>query len=361
MTVFEKRPLQRVRYWQGQMLRSGDFRAQNADTAQHRWWHNRALHNAYGVYQGLNSSANVSSGGVLTSVSVAAGVGYDCFGRELIVDGPQTVMLPVNVPRPPTTMVLLIRYEAGEDCQSQTLEEICWTRSSEQSSGTVSFTWMPLDRVQLRDGVPLGRVIYDGRGGRSLSPTFVPPGARPIARPAIATGATLPATTAWEPWTISAPTPATGALLSQVEVGVQAVIDTSAAGFTRTPCYFAWLAGSLFNPNTQQLLPDMFPSLANESANRFTFQMWFPPAPPQGAILQMRASRALATSGAGVNVISDPKDFFPFARQQKLYVQWVACQMPPALPFVPLRLRILNEWLLPFVLQKVALVRNLIK
>jgi hypothetical protein len=52
MSVFEKRPLERVRYWQGQMLRSADFRAQSADTAQHRWWHNRALHNAYGVYRG---------------------------------------------------------------------------------------------------------------------------------------------------------------------------------------------------------------------------------------------------------------------------------------------------------------------
>lgn len=354
MTMFEKRPLERVRYWHGQMLRSTDFRAQSADTAQHRWWHNRALHNAYGVYQGLNASAVLSGSGTLTGVSVAAGVGYDCFGRELIVDSPQTVALPVNVPPSPATMVLLIRYEEARDCRPHVTEEVCWTTAGSQGSSTVSFNWIPLDHVQLRDGVPLGQVIYDDKGGRTLKATFVPPASRPVARPGIATGATLPTTTAWEPWTIDVPMQTTAAFVDKTPVGVQAAIDTSAAGFARTPCYFAWLAGPLFNRNTGQLLPDMFSSLANESANGFTFRMWFPPPPPQFHIKAVSAS-------TGVQVISALKDFFPFARQQKLYVQWVACQMPPTLPFVPLRLRILNEFLLPLVLQKVEFVSKLIK
>jgi hypothetical protein len=344
------------------MLRSGDFREQSADTAQHRWWHNRALHNAYGVYQGLNASA-IMSGGMLTGVSVAAGVGYDCFGRELIVDSPQTVPLPVNLP-PYPTMVLLIRYEAEQDCQPQAIEEICWTTSHTQGASTVSFNWLPLDRVQLRDGVPLGQVIYDDKGGRTLNATFVPPGARPIARPGIATGATLPATTAWKPWTIDVPmqSPAGGPPVQRpLTIGVQASINTSAAGFTQTPCYFAWLAGPLFNANSRQLLPDMFSSLTNESANGFTFRMWFPPAKQNNVILIASTPAASTTSTTGVQVIRDANDFYPFARRQKLYVQWVACQTPPTLPFVPLRLRILNELLLPLVLQKVEVVRNLIK
>ncbi len=358
MTEFEKRSLQRVRYWNGQMLRSGDFREQSADTAQHRWWHNRALHNAYGVYQGLSASA-VVSGGELTGVSVAAGVAYDCYGRELIVDSPQTIALPKNEPTSPATMVLLIAFEAIEDCQSHSIEEICWTAADAQSSGTVGFAWKPLRHVQLCDGVPLGLVTYDGKGGRMLSPTFVAPGARPIARPAIASGATLPATTAWEPWIIDVPILVTGAFFNNPVVGVKAAIDTSSAGFTRTPCYFAWLAGPLFNPNTGQLLPDMFSSLTDESANGFTFRMWFPPA--NNEIVEVVNVAVSAAAATGVQVIRQAGDFFPFARQQKLYVQWIACQMPPAVPYVPLRLRILNEWLLPLVLQKVETVRNLIK
>src|SRR5262249_47372196 len=155
--------------------------------------------------QGLNVSAILSSDGTLNSVAVAAGVGYDCFGRELVLDSPQTVALPVKVPPAPMTMVLLIRYEARQNCQPEAREEICWTNSSTQSASTVGFTWMPLDRVNLQDGVPLAQVIYDDDGVRTLNAKFVPPGARPIARPGIATGATLPETTAWEPWAIDVP------------------------------------------------------------------------------------------------------------------------------------------------------------
>jgi len=353
MTVF-KNQLHRYQYWQGQMLRSADFQAQTADTAQHRWWHNRALHNAYGVYQGLTASPVVSAGGEFTRISIAAGVGYDCFGRELIVDSPQTIALPVNVPTAEGTMVLLIRYETGADCPSQVIDEICWTTAGSQTSGTVSFVWLPLARVHLRAGVPLAQIDYDGKGGRKLSPKFVAPGARPIARPAIASGATVPAATAWEAWNIEVLKQipgAVGSVLQPQVVGVQVEIDTSAAGFTRTPCYFAWLAGPLFNASSGQLLPDMFSSLTDESPTGFTFRMWFPP-PPIVLEIEEAPNPAAAAAFAGFQIIRNADDFYPFARRQKLYVQWLACQMPVTVPYVPLRLRILNESLVPLVLRK---------
>lgn len=368
MTVFEKRRLERMRYRQGKMLRAEDFQVQSSDTAQHRWWHNRALHNAYGVYQGLTVSAAPSAAGVFMGVNIAAGIGYDCFGRELIVDSPQTAVLPMNVPQPPVTMVLLITYAAIEGCNTESKQEICWTTAA--TEGTVCFFWKPLHRVCLEHGVPLAHVIYDGNGGITLDPNFVPPGSRPIARPTVASGVTLPATTNWEPWTISVATAAAGSVSAPALVGVQTTIDTSAAGFTRTPCYYAWLGGPLLDRNTGLLLPDMFRSLTNETPNGFTFQMWFPPLPEIG--LARRA--AAAASPASIQIIgapSDPQDpvgdaeymtaFANFARRQKLYVQWIACQMPPTVPFVPLRLRILNRWLLPLVLEKFAPIRNPIK
>ena len=110
----------------------------------------------------------------------------------------------------------------------------------------------------------------------------------------------------------------------------------------------AWLGGPLFNRTTGELLPNMFSSLADETATGFTFRMWFPSAPP---IVEI----ALASDETGLNVISTAEEFFPFARRQKLYVQWMACEMPPALPYVPMRLRILNAFLLPLVLEKVSL------
>lgn len=361
MSLLEKRPLERVRYWQGQMLRSADFRAQNADSAQHRWWHNRALHNAYGVYQGLTTLATYDSSSpllsVLLSVQVAPGVAYDGFGRELIVESPQTITFPKDlpVPLPPMTLVLLMRYAVGNACHATANDEICWASTSPQSSGTVTFSWVLSNRVNVCEGVPLGQVTHDGKGGIILDPSFVPPGSRPIARPAIETGATLPQTTAWQPWIINAPMPVTGANFDPRPVGVKVRVDTSAAGFTRTPCYFAWLVGPLFNPDTGQLLPNMFSSLSEESATGFTFRMWFP-RPQQQVILL-----ALKHAAVNLQVIRNPNEFFPFAQQQKLYVEWIASEMPPTVPFVPLRLRILNQWLLPLVLKNVSLVRNLIR
>lgn len=348
MSVFEKRPLERVRYWQGQMLRSADFRAQSADTAQHRWWHNRALHNAYGVYQGLAASAAQDAAGVFIGVRVAAGVGYDCFGRELIVDAPQTIALPANVPQGTLTMVLLITYAVAEDIHRESMQEICWTTTP--TDATVSFVWKPLNCVHLCDGVSLAHVIYDAKGGSALDPSFVPPGSRPIARPSIASGATLPSTTTWEPWLVAAPSLA-GVPNEPVFVGAQTSIDTSDAGFTGRPCYFAWLKGPLFNRAMGVLLPDMFTSLADETPNGFTFRIWIPPTAEQN-VTQL------------VGAIDDFQSFTAFtsfARQQQLYVQWVACQMPPTVPFVSLRLRLLNEFLLPLVLQKVVPLRTLLK
>jgi hypothetical protein len=348
MSVFEKRPLERVRYWQGQMLRSADFRAQSADTAQHRWWHNRALHNAYGVYQGLSASAAQDSAGLFVGVTIAAGVGYDCFGRELIVDAPQTIALPANVPQGAVTMVLLITYAVGEDTDRESMQEICWTTTPTES--TVTFVWKTLNCVHLCDGVPLAHVIYDGQGGSVLDPSFVPPGSRPIARPSIASGATLPSTTTWEPWLVTPPSPA-GVPSEPVFVGAQTSIDTSDAGFTGRPCYFAWLKGPLFNRRSRRLLPDMFTSLADETPNGFTFRLWIPPTPEQRNIQLV----------ADIEDFQSFTNFTSFARQQQLYVQWVACQMPPTVPFVPLRLRLLNAFLLPLVLQKVVQLRTLLK
>jgi hypothetical protein len=344
MSALEKRALQRVRYAQGQMLRSVDFRDQLADVAQHRWWHNRALHDAYGVYQGL-TPAGVLSGGALVGVTIAAGVGVDCFGRELIVDSPQTVALPTNAPRRPVRMVLLIRYGNGGGSASQAMAEICWAVTAPQGASTVSFVWMPLDRVRLWHGVPLAEVIYGETGPSKLTADFVPPAARPIARPAIAAGETLPAKTAWQTWSVDAPLQIGHTVLSHTPFGVRTRVDTSAAGFMRTPRYFAWLGGPLFNRNTATLLPDMFSSLADESATGFTFQMWFPP--------EQLIELAFVANPTGTQIIRTPEAFFPFARQQKLYVRWLACEMPPAVPYVPMSLRILNELLLPIVLQKV--------
>src|SRR5438477_12013226 len=87
-----QREIERLEYWEGQLLRSGDFSgAQNADN-QRRWWHNRALHNAYGISLGLTVTQDGDW------LDVDCGVAYDCEGRELIV--PTGARVPIPKPRP---------------------------------------------------------------------------------------------------------------------------------------------------------------------------------------------------------------------------------------------------------------------
>src|SRR6266571_1601325 len=53
--------LERLRYWQGQMLRGRDFRDQLAIAAQLRWWHNRAIHHAFGIAYGFTTHKDENS------------------------------------------------------------------------------------------------------------------------------------------------------------------------------------------------------------------------------------------------------------------------------------------------------------
>src|SRR5689334_14739644 len=103
MTTRGKVKIERMRYWQGQKLRARDFSDQVAGEAQLRWWHNRALHNTFGVREGFklfsvepgtNAQAAIEPGVPLATILVQPGLAYDGFGRELIL---QTVLL-VPVP-----------------------------------------------------------------------------------------------------------------------------------------------------------------------------------------------------------------------------------------------------------------------
>ena len=64
------------------MLRSEDFSDLQRVESQRRWWHNRALHDAYGIAEGMVCS-QIPAAGVPTGASVGVGIAYDAFGREL--------------------------------------------------------------------------------------------------------------------------------------------------------------------------------------------------------------------------------------------------------------------------------------
>jgi hypothetical protein len=258
MSKLNRLELERLRYWQGQTLRSVDFRDQLAIDAQLRWWHNRALHNTFGIAKRFEVELINSN----QSVKIHQGLAYDCFGRELIhaVD----TRLPIPTEEAGKDVTLLVRFKNDKH---RATHEVGSVFPFEKAPGAnqIEFFWRPTDTVDIQDGVPLARLKKGGTSNSERSLLRPVVRSRPLARPRMASGATIPGNTAWEIWE---------EVLNgnPIPVGVQVTIDTSAAGFTEVPCYFAWLQRQPENSSK----PAFFvysEHIDNSSMNSFTFRL----------------------------------------------------------------------------------------
>ncbi|HSS95544.1 MAG TPA: hypothetical protein VLK33_00860 [Terriglobales bacterium] len=318
MSPVERRKLGLVRYWQGQKLRSSDFNDIHSIEAQRRWWHNRALHNAYGIHEGFLATADAGA----TAIRVQAGLAYDDSGRELILESDQVVPVP-NISTD-GNIVLFVGYR--EKIAQPRPQNLARAGCSNSTPQFVEFVWRKKDSCQSADGVPLAEVKF--LKGKRAPVTITLPSTRPLARPLLATGSTVAGNTAWELWTAGwAPTQR----YRYQSYGVQTTIDTSAAGFTDEPCYFAWLEGPAWSPQTRQIVPAIFPSIAEQSLNSFVFRLGLPPD-NTGVVFALAWGTQTQRIG--------PEEFALFAARQKLYVTWVGCQKNVSAPFLALLLRI---------------------
>lgn len=216
----------RLRHVRGEALRGRDFADQSDQDAQRRWWHNRAVHQAYGILRGLEVTVD---DGVAT---VAPGVAFDCHGRELVLGTPRQVAVPADAG---TSVLVIARRGDG-----------------------VTLCWSPPEAAARGDAVRL-----DVAGDQA------PPLARPFARPRIGRGATIPGSTAWEPWSEDVG-------VQTLHLGIQVHVDTSSAGFTATPCYFAQVTGATWDARLPLMLLVPFDHLARQQRDRFTFRLLMP-------------------------------------------------------------------------------------
>jgi hypothetical protein len=199
------RELERVRYWQGQLLASGDLQTQIGSDAELRALHNRALHRAYGIAVGLTLSLVVDEEDKRVC-ELTCGVAYDCYGRALFVERNRPIPLPLPAAGP---IVLVLSHDP-------------------ESDDGIALTWKLPHDVNPNTQIAVAGLIFDSSNTAQLDPDFRRVVARPMARPRLATGTTIPGETPWKSWKIG-----------DEEVGVQVTIDTSAAGYTQTPHYFA--------------------------------------------------------------------------------------------------------------------------
>lgn len=251
-------PLERIRYWQGQLLTADDLETQIRVDLELRRQHDRSAHHAYGIATGLGLTKETEpliKDGVVTVA--CGGLAYDCAGHALKV-GDLKKRLPEDVNGGET---LVLAYDPG-------------------NVGGVTVNWKPASEVDPRTDVAILRLVKT-LAGPAIDPAFRPIVARPMARPRLATGVTIPGQTEWQSW-----------IVDGNEVGVKVTVDTSAAGFTefipqdappdfpkvRAPHYFAEVIASRLNNDpkfdpTKEFVPAWFASIAEPSNQGFTLQL----------------------------------------------------------------------------------------
>jgi hypothetical protein len=144
----EARDLERLRYWQGQMLRSRDFRDQLAIEAQLRWWHNRAMHHAFGITCGFTTRKDE----INNTVIVEPGLAYDWFGREIILRREQKVSIPTL--EEPVTLLACYK-DTRTYLNKGEMKGACMPGCCSAFEEQPKFVWKPASRVEPQDGVPL--------------------------------------------------------------------------------------------------------------------------------------------------------------------------------------------------------------
>ena len=212
--------LQRLRYWQGQQLKSKDLRDQMSYNALLQAWHDRALHNAYGVRTGLQVLLEKPE------VVIQPGIAYDLHGRGLVLYEDRRLDLPTQIP--PNGFYLVVRRKSSG--------------GPANGISLLQFDWQEVHRFKPHDGVALAHLLP----GPELDRYFNLPVARPQTEPLRLYSASLAPKTRWEHWELDPDQNQEG---GSPILGLKVDVDTSAAGFTRTPCYFVWLSGELWSPD----------------------------------------------------------------------------------------------------------------
>ncbi|MFI0607083.1 MAG: hypothetical protein ACH37Z_04210 [Anaerolineae bacterium] len=293
--------LQRLRHQTGEALLGRDFRDQLAIDREMIWWHNRAVHQAVGIVNGLTvGAATAVSGGYY--LTVEAGSAYDGGGRALCLATPREVFIPAITGSSSATVEFAIMLRgAAQRRYGSGLRVTGSAFCSCIAAAAAEVAVIPSDCVDPADGIVLALLRLPDDESLDLEP--IAARVRPFRSPKQAYGSTVRGAT---PWTLLPP--------SLAGRGYQTKIDTASAGFLAAPAESPLYFAQLVIPNS--LMPDgtaipgadacrlHYTWVTDVAFDRFIFQVWFPD------------SNSLATA-----------QFLSFARSAQIYVAWLGIQM----------------------------------
>jgi len=254
----DQRNLYRQQYRQGQMFRSRDLSDQVEDEEQLRWWHNRAVHHAYGIANGCEAKKTSDGKAIL----VKAGLAYDSFGRSLWFNSPVTVPVPVDLRNQEGTYVLFIcKFQQNRDGGDHHLHGAWCEGILVNDLPTAEFAWKPAREFSIRDGVAIATVNLQSGGVIERLAHAYEYRTRSDRNPYLINGQTILGHTAWEVWK-ELPPENRGVWFGAW--GVQVMIDTRAAGFMGEPIYVA---------QTTPFVGPFLSYVTNVSEEGFTFRI----------------------------------------------------------------------------------------
>lgn len=256
--------LERPGFFDGQQLAPNDLEAIHEYHRELRWLHNRTLHN-WGIAVGLNVSGDKGE----RVVRITPGYGVDCLGRDLLLSVEETLPVPaVSGSGAPVMYYLTICYlEDAELPVSENRQGVCTGPGAVRRTERPRLRWQrPIDfnpATRYRRGFDLILATIQVEGCVLAAPASATDRRYALneTRPYIAAGATNDGGTDW--------------LLTQGNAGVETMVDTSAAGFGRTPVYLANLVGIRSQLSLSRIF-DGFGSVAAASATGFTFRVMMP-------------------------------------------------------------------------------------
>lgn len=231
--------LTRPDFFDGQRLDASDLSAIYDHHRALRWLHNRALHD-WGIASGFGV-AGARGGRELT---VAAGYAVDCQGHDILLSRPATLVVPAvsGAPTGGPLQLLLTASWMDDDAidASESREGVC------AEGGAVRRAERPRLRFQnprdpragaerFRRGldVVLASVLVEDCVLAAAPSLAERRDAHPATQPYVYAATTPAGATPWRFF------PAAGAAQ-----GVETVVDTSAAGFTKAPAYTAHVVGA---------------------------------------------------------------------------------------------------------------------
>lgn len=218
-------PYDRVTYKDGQRFTARDMDDDRRREAWLRRLHTCYQHDTWGIALGLDV---VKTGDEDTDILLKPGFAVDNLGQDILLV--ETIQLTVPLVAGPESYVLTLSYQDDTAFRDRIeFKDVCLGTGLNPRLERPVLKWRRPDDVRFGPHVPVVQVVIENGVIQGELDKRVRRNARPLVRPHMGSGKTERGRSGWRRWTDA----------NGVRLGLELAVDTSGAGFTKVPLYFA--------------------------------------------------------------------------------------------------------------------------